>query len=139
MEGDYFDELRGPEIIMDDDLCDNDYDLDMSNDADEHSVTSQVAARLFGGDDGYQTYVREQRGSMTIGTDTLSEIDSRSSEAIPLKEMASPVDSTLRVLPQLVGLGGQTEPLQAQTETNRGITEKESPLESLARGLLTEL
>ena len=43
----------------------NDYELDMSNDADELPITSPAAARLFGGDDGYQTYGREQRGSMT--------------------------------------------------------------------------
>ena len=62
LEDDYFDELRSPEIsIMNDDFCDNGYGLDMSNDADEHPVTSPAAARLFGGDDGYQTYVREQR------------------------------------------------------------------------------
>ena len=65
LEGDYFDELRSPEIIMNDDLCINDYDLDMSNDVDELPITSPAAARLFGGDDGYQTYGREQRGSMT--------------------------------------------------------------------------
>ena len=35
MEGDYFDELRSPEIIMNDDSGINDYDLDMSNAADE--------------------------------------------------------------------------------------------------------
>ena len=93
---------------------DNDYDLDMSNDADEHPVTSPAAARLSGGDDGYQTYVREQRGSMRIGTDTLSEIDSRPCETIPVKEMASTIDSTRHVLSQFFGLGGQTEPLQAQ-------------------------
>ena len=81
----------------------------MSNDVDEHLVTSPAAAHLLGGDDSYQTYVREQRGSMTkyvkIGTDTLSEIDSRPSEATPVKEMASPVDSTRHILPQLFGLG----------------------------------
>ena len=54
----------------------HDYDLDMSNDADELPITSPAAAHLFGGDDGYQTYGREQQGSMTNRTDTLSEIDS---------------------------------------------------------------
>ena len=38
LEGDYFDELRSPEIIMNDDLCINDYDLDMSNEADELAI-----------------------------------------------------------------------------------------------------
>ena len=76
---------------MNDDFCDNDYDLDMSNDADEHPVTSPSAARHFGGEDGYQTYMREQRGSTTIFADMLSEIDSRPSETIPVKEMATPI------------------------------------------------
>ena len=58
LEGDYFNELRSPEIIMNDDSCDNDFNLDMSNDSDEHPVTSPAAARLSGGDDGYQTYPR---------------------------------------------------------------------------------
>ena len=58
MEGDYFDELRSSEIIVNDDSGINDYDLDMSNDADELpiSITSSATSRLFGGDDGYQTY-----------------------------------------------------------------------------------
>ena len=77
MEGDYFDEQRSPEIIMTDDLCTNDYDLDMSDHVDALPITSSAAERLFGGDDGYQTYEREQRRSMKIRTDTLSEIDSR--------------------------------------------------------------
>ena len=41
--------------------------------------------------------------------DTSSKIDSRSSEAIPVKEMANPIDSTRRDLPHIFGLGGQTE------------------------------
>ena len=40
-------------------------------------MTSPAAERLFGGDAGYQTYGREQRGSMANKTDTLSEIDLR--------------------------------------------------------------
>ena len=42
---------------------------------------------------------------MTIETDTLSEIDSRPSETIPVKEMANPVESTRHVFPQDFGLG----------------------------------
>ena len=53
--------------------------------------------------------------------------------------MASPIDSTRPVLPQLFGLGGQTEPTQAQTEVKRGKIEKDSQFESLARDLLLEL
>ena len=139
MGGDYFDELRNPEIIMNDDSEINDYDLDFSNDADELTITSPAAERLLGGDDGYQTYGCEQRGSMTNRTDTLSEIDSRPSEAIPVKEVASPIDSTRPVLPQLFGLGGQTEPTQAQTERKRSIVEKDSQFESLVRDFLHEL
>ena len=59
MEGDYFDALRSPAIISNDDVCINDYDLDMSDDADELPITSPAAERPFGGDDGYQTYGRE--------------------------------------------------------------------------------
>ena len=76
---------------------------------------------------------------MIIGTDTLSEIDSRRSEAIPVKEMASPIESTRQVLQQLFGLDCQTEPLLVHTEMKRRIIEKEFQLESLARDLLTEL
>ena len=67
----------------------HDYDLDMSHDVGMPPITSPAAARLFGGDDGYQTYGREQRGSMTNTTDTLSEINSRPSEAIPVQKVAS--------------------------------------------------
>ena len=52
LEGDYFDELRSSEIIMNDDVCINDYDLDMSDDVDELPITSPAAERPFGGDDG---------------------------------------------------------------------------------------
>ena len=77
---------------------------------------------------------------MTKGADTFSEIDSRLYEATPVKEVASPIDSTRQVLPQLFGLGGQTEPTQAQTggEARRG-REGLSRFESLARDLLHEL
>ena len=80
LEGDYFDELRSPEIIMNDDVHIN--ESDMSNDADELTITNPAVARLFGirnseySIGGYQTYGREQRGSMTKETDTFSEIDS---------------------------------------------------------------
>ena len=99
---------------MNDDFYDNDYDLDMGVDIDEHPVTTLAAERLFGGEDGFLTYGREQRGSMTNITETLPEIDSRASEAISVEEVASPIDSTRPVLPQLFGLSGQNEQLQAQ-------------------------
>ena len=70
---------------------------------------------------------------MTDRTDTLSEIDSRPSEAIPVQKVASLIDSTRPVLPQLFGLGGQTELLQAQTEIKRGRIEKKTPTSSLWR------
>ena len=133
LEGDYFDELRTTQTNMNDDFCDNDYDLDMSDHADELPITSPAAARLFGGIGGYQIYGREQRGSMTKGTVTFSDIDSRLYEATPFKEVASPIDSTRPVLPQLFGLGGQTESTQAQTEMKRGEIEKDSPSSSLWR------
>ena len=139
LEGDYFDELRSPEIIMTDHLCTNDYDLDMSDHVDALPITSPAAERLFGGDDGYQAYGRKQRRSMTDRTDTLSEIDSRPSKAIAVQKVASPIDSTRPVLPQLFGLSGQTELLQAQTEVKRGRTEKDSQFESVARDLLYEM
>ena len=37
----------------------NDYEWDMSNDADKLLITRPTAARIFGGDDGYQTCGRE--------------------------------------------------------------------------------
>ena len=70
---------------------------------------------------------------MTERTDTLSEIDSRPSEAIPVQKVASPIDSTRPVLPQLFGLGGQTEPLQAQTEVKRSKDREGLPASSLWR------
>ena len=75
---------------------------------------------------------------MTNRTGTLSEMDSQPSEAIPVQKVASPIDSTRPILPQLFGLGGQTE-IQTQTEMERSIVEKDSQLESLARNPLIEL
>ena len=74
-----------------------------------------------------------------MSTDMLAEIESRSFEAIPVKEMATPIDSARRGLPQLFGLDGQTGPPQAQSEVERSINEKESQLESLVRSLLIEM
>ena len=102
------------------------YDLDMNNDADEHPSASPSATRHFRGEDGYQTYVREQLGSTSKSTDMLSEIESRLSDTIPIKKMVTPIESTRQVLPQRFGIGGQTGPLQAQSEVERSINEKES-------------
>ena len=71
IEGDYSDELRRLETFMNDDSVDNDYDLEMSEDDDEHAVTTPAAERLSGGEDGFQTYGREQRRSTTNTTDML--------------------------------------------------------------------
>ena len=139
LEGDYFDELRSPEIITNDGSCMNDNDLDMSDHADALHITSPAAERLFGGIGGCQTYGRDQRRSMTNRTDVFSETDSRLSEAILVQKVASPIDSTRPVPSQLFGLGGQTEPLQAQTEVKRGRVEKDFHFESLARDLILEL
>ena len=49
----------------------------------------------------------------------LAEIESRSFEAKPVKEMATPIESTQRSHPQLFGLGGQTGPLQAKSEMDQ--------------------
>ena len=115
LKGDYFDELRTTQTNMNDDFCDNDYDLDMSDHADELPITSPAAARLFA-DIGEAT---RTKGSITKGTDTFSEIDSRLYEVTPVKEVASPIDSTRPVLPQLFGLGGQTEPTQAKMQARQ--------------------
>ena len=113
----------------------------MSDHVDALCITSPAAERLFGGDEGYQTYGREQRQSMTDRTDTVSEIDSRPSEAIPVQKLASPIDSTRPVLPQCFGLMPKRPNrnlLQAQTEVKRGRIEKDSQFESLARDLMHE-
>jgi hypothetical protein len=52
LEGGYFDELRSPEIIMPDDVCTNDCDLDMSDhevQVDTPPSSSPSAERLSGG------------------------------------------------------------------------------------------
>ena len=115
-EGDYFYELKSSEIItshMPDDVCTNDYDLDMSAHVDALAIASPAAERLFGGMASWQlskfrlmTASSVQRRSMTDRTDTLSEIDSRPSEAIPVQKVASPIASTRPVLPQFFGLSG---------------------------------
>ena len=74
-----------------------------------------------------------------MSTDMIAEIESRSFQANPVKEMATPIESTQRFHPHLFGLGGQTGPPQAQSEVKRSTTEKELQLESLARDLLSEL
>ena len=74
-----------------------------------------------------------------MNLDTLPKFTSRSSEAIPVKEMATPIDSTRRVLPQCFSLDGQTEATQAHEEMKRGEVEKDFKFESLARDLFNEL
>ena len=138
-EDDYFNELSSPEIIKRDDFCDNDYDLDLSEDGVERAEVTPAAERLSGGADRFQIYGREQRGSATMSTDMIAEIESRSFDAKPVKEMAIPIESTRQGLPQLFGLYGQTGPLQAQSEVEPSTTEKESQLQSLARDLLSQL
>ena len=138
-EDDYFNELSSPEIIKRDDFCDNDYDLDLSEDDVERAEITPAAERLSGGADRFQIYGREQRGSATKSTDMIAEIESRSFDAKPVKEMAIPIESTRQGLPQLFGLYGQTGPPQAQSEVEPSTTEKELQIQSLARDLLSEL
>ena len=59
-------------------------------------------------DGGYQIYVREQRGSMSRSTEMHSETESRQSDSIPVKEMATPIESTRRV-PKKFYLSGITD------------------------------
>ena len=138
-EGDYSDELKRLETFVKGEFTDNDYDLEMSEDGDERAEISPAAERLSGGADRFQIYGREQRGSATMSTDMLAEIESRSFDANPVKEMATPIESTRRGLPQLFGLDGQTGPPQAQSEVKQSTTEKELQLQSLAHDLLSEL
>ena len=51
---------------------------------------------------------------MTEKTDKHSEFDSRSPEAIPVQEVASPIESTPPVFPQRLRLNSQTEHSQAE-------------------------
>jgi hypothetical protein len=138
-EDDYFNELSSPEIIKRDDFCDDDYDVDYDIDDDEVPVANPSAERQFGDDGDFQSYVREQRGYPSMDPNRVPKIKSRSFESIPVKEMATPIDSARRGLPQLFGLDGQTGPPQAQPEVERSINEKESQLESLVRSLLIEM
>ena len=87
---------------------------------DEHPVATPAAERHIGGDGTFLTYGRGQRESMTDIIDTLPEIDSGAFEAIPVLEMATPIESTRQALPQLFGLGGQTGHLQAKSEMKQG-------------------
>ena len=133
VEDDYFNELSSPEIIERDNFCDNDYDLDLSEDGDERAEVTPAAERLSGGADRFQIYGREQRGSATMSTDMLAEIESRSFEANPVKEMATPIDSKRRGLPHLFQLDGQTEATQAQSEVKRKAPPRRSSSSSLWR------
>ena len=119
---DYFNQLSSPELVENDVSEDDDYDLDPDSDVNERPVTTPAAERVFGGADNFQTYGREQREPMTNITDTLPEAVSRSFEAMPVLEMATPIESTRQDLPQLFGLDGQTGPLQAQSEVERGVS-----------------
>ena len=138
-EDDYFNELSSPELVVKDDFVDNDYDLKYDSDVDKIPVITPAAERLFGGADSFQTYMREQRESTTRSSDRLAEIEPRAFDTIPIKEVATPIESTRRGLPQLFGLGGQTGPPQAQSEVKRCTTERELQLESVARDLLSKL
>ena len=89
-EGDYSDELKRLETFVKGDFTDNDYDLEMSEDGVERAEVSPAAERLYGGSGRFQIYGREQRGSATMSTDLLAEIESRSFDAKPVKEMAIP-------------------------------------------------
>jgi hypothetical protein len=126
-------------MIANDDSVDNDYDLKYDSDVVKIPVTTPAAERLLGGADGFQTYMREQRNSTTRSSDMLADIEPRTFETFPIKEMATPIESTRRVHPKLFGLGSQTGPPQAQPEVKRSTTEREFQLESLARDLLSEL
>ena len=66
VEGDYSDELRRLETFMNEDSVDNDYDLEMGEDDDEHAVTTPAAERLFGGEDGFQTYAIWARAAAKV-------------------------------------------------------------------------
>ena len=138
-EDDYFNELSSPELVVKDDFVDNDYDLKYDSDVDKIPVTTPAAERLLGGADSFQTYMREQRESTTRSSDRLAEIETRAFDTIPIKEVATPIESTRRGLPQLFGLGGLTGPPQAQSEVERCTTERELQLESVARDLLSKL
>ena len=138
-EDDYFNELSSPELVVKDDFVDNDYDLKYDSDVDKIPVTTPAAERLSGGADSFQTYMREQRESTTRSSDRLAEIEPRTFDTIPIKEVATPIESTRRVHPMHFGLGGQTGPPQAQSEVKRCTTERELQLESVARDLLSKL
>ena len=105
-EDDYFNELSSPELVVKDDFVDNDYDLKYDSEVDKIPVTTPAAERLSGGADSLLTYMREQRESTTRSSDRLAEIEPRTFDTIPIKEVATPIESTRRGPPQLFGLDG---------------------------------
>ena len=55
--------MASPEIIKNDDFCDNDYELEDDNNADKIPVTGPSAERPLG-DDGFQAFLsREAHGT----------------------------------------------------------------------------
>ena len=62
----------------------------------------------------YMTLGREQRRSMTERTDTNGEFESRSPQAMRVKEVASAIEPTPNILPHLFRQSGQTEHRQAE-------------------------
>ena len=54
-ESDYSGKLRRLETRNNNDFDMNDYDLEVSEDVDEHPVTTPAAERLSGGEDNFQT------------------------------------------------------------------------------------
>ena len=76
---------------------------------------------------------------MTSKTDTHGELDSRSLQAIPVKEVANQIEPTPPVLTQLFRLVGQTRNLQADEMKQAEEFEKESRFEYLVNDLSHEL
>ena len=62
LEDDYFNELRSPEIIINDDFCDKDYNLNMTPTSIPLPVQRLHVFPDTGGDDGYQTYCKSSIG-----------------------------------------------------------------------------
>ena len=69
-EGDYFDELRSPEIIMSGDLFADDYDLDMGDAPSSFPSSGLSAGRLFGDEHLHLGGLRERSTPATDGVET---------------------------------------------------------------------
>ena len=87
-ETDYFDELDSPNPFVFKKFEVEDNNSDQADASSPSPRSSSPTERLFGDVGDYMTLGRDQRRSMTERTDTHSEFESRSPQAMPVKEVS---------------------------------------------------